>query len=103
MQYSQPSENFRLSGIAGAGRQKLMLADAVANEYNVIHVHGNARPGRLTQRLECHLHTVEVTGSIPVSPILTLIRIKIYVTADVSIRRSRGWQELVCPGIAKIE
>ena len=25
--------------------------------------------GRLTQRLECHLHTVEVTGSNPVSPI----------------------------------
>ena len=24
--------------------------------------------GRLTQRLECHLHTVEVTGSNPVSP-----------------------------------
>lgn len=27
------------------------------------------RFGRLTQRLECHLHTVEVTGSNPVSPI----------------------------------
>src|SRR6516225_9529352 len=26
-------------------------------------------PGRLTQRLECHPHTVEVTGSNPVPPI----------------------------------
>ena len=26
------------------------------------------RPGRLTQRLECHLHTVEVIGSNPISP-----------------------------------
>ena len=25
--------------------------------------------GRLTQRLECHPHTVEVTGSNPVTPI----------------------------------
>ena len=27
-----------------------------------------ARAGRLTQRLECHPHTVEVTGSNPVPP-----------------------------------
>src|SRR5262245_35490723 len=30
---------------------------------------GRASDGRLTQRLECHPHTVEVTGSNPVAPI----------------------------------
>ena len=29
---------------------------------------GIAHQGRLTQRLECHPHTVEVTGSNPVPP-----------------------------------
>ena len=36
--------------------------------------------GRLTQRLECHLHTVEVTGSNPVSPIRDLQALQFAVT-----------------------
>ena len=32
-------------------------------------------PGRLTQRLECYPHTVEVTGSNPVPPIYGLIEV----------------------------
>gem|GEM_PF-6256463 len=35
--------------------------------------HATDSPGRLTQWLECHLHTVEVTGSNPVPPIPSLL------------------------------
>ena len=30
--------------------------------------------GRLTQLVECHLYTVEVTGSSPVSPTIILLK-----------------------------
>ena len=51
--------------------------------------------GRLTQRLECHLHTVEVTGSNPVSPIfrttvVPLAMVVLMVERSISVGRFRS-------------
>ncbi len=43
------------------------------NDFNKFEHYNSSSSGRLTQLVECHLYTVEVTGSSPVSP--TIIKI----------------------------
>ena len=54
-------------------RRETLVVDggiAIFEEYDVglASPRSQVNPGRLTQRLECHPHTVEVTGSNPVPP-----------------------------------
>ena len=45
------------------------------NDFNKFEHYNSSSSGRLTQLVECHLYTVEVTGSSPVSPTkITLLK-----------------------------
>ena len=66
------------------GQTQMLLRFSINQAPEIVQT--TSLPGRLTQRLECYPHTVEVTGSNPVPPTLNA---GLGRRTDILVRRGR--------------